>query len=454
MIGFVWAICGAIKDNFNFVNYLLFTSKCEASGRAQMEKEELWLQADKPGLVRLQFYDLVVLRSRYAHVTLRTKRKSASSPIGSTWSDFNPVAANEEDVKTIEMLVEGKPVEMICIEDNRDQAIENWQKFHKHFAKFVRQVEPDRIDGRFVEEMNAIDQIFSDIDQDNSGSLDKEEVKRMFNAKNMQLTEAQLDRAFKEMTGDDDENGCVTLPQFEEWYRASQEGKDMERDKQEAGLKRAKVEKGSTHLSYLAACRMLMEELYDARTLGNNLWPRAFLHCADACCFAVRVAYMALYLEYVIKHDLRGHYGLDEAGPSDICSQILQFGKIYATDLLTKRRVKKVAAAVSLTTHSDIGGWNQMHEEQPTSPQKGVVAAKDSDKPKRNPLELWCNPLLRPYRLIGLDIGDIIRTMDAAVQRFDADDKEEEIGFANPMMALSHSVQTGQDDFAFVGAIQ
>ena len=38
VIGFLWALGGAIKDNFNFVNFILFISKCEASGRAEMER--------------------------------------------------------------------------------------------------------------------------------------------------------------------------------------------------------------------------------------------------------------------------------------------------------------------------------------------------------------------------------------------------------------------------------
>ena len=38
VIGFLWALGGAIKDNFNFVNFILFTSKCEASGRTEMER--------------------------------------------------------------------------------------------------------------------------------------------------------------------------------------------------------------------------------------------------------------------------------------------------------------------------------------------------------------------------------------------------------------------------------
>lgn len=145
-IGFAWAICGAIKDNFNFLNFMLFTAKCESSGRAEMEQEKLWLAADKPGLVRLQYYDLVALRSRYAHYTLRARRKKPPAEpadgSGTTWSDMEPEpsAAEGDDAAVITMVVEGEPVEMVCVQDDHGEAQINWQKFHKNFAKFVRYV--------------------------------------------------------------------------------------------------------------------------------------------------------------------------------------------------------------------------------------------------------------------------------------------------------------------------
>lgn len=264
-----------------------------------------------------------------------------------------------------------------------------------------------------------------------------------------------MDKAMKEMAGDDQEEGVVTLAQFEEWYRASPEGQEMERKKQEGELKRA-VGNEQTHLNYLNACRMLLEELYDDRTL----------------------AYMALYLEYVIKHDLGARFGLNEAGPSDLCSQVLQFGKTYALDLLSQKRVKKAAAAVSLTTHNDIGGWNVQEVGQASSSRRrgpppkgggdaaggGTDGGGGDDGPdggaaarSPSPLDQGCSPLLRPYRLIGLDISEMLRAADTAVQRFQQNGEEEEeeaVGFANPLMALTHSVQTaGEGDF-FVGAIQ
>ena len=228
-----------------------------------------------------------------------------------------------------------------------------------------RQVEPERIDGRFVEEMNQVSkmsksrssgwyflrlsqfvgcsqihEVFFDIDTDGSGTLDRSEIRIMFTAKNLEMEDSELDRAMAEL--DEDGDGSVTLEEFEAWYRASPDGQAMEKAKAKAKVAVGTVDQSNVHLSYLTSSRMLMEELYDAKTL----------------------AYIVLYLEYIIKHDLGAEYGLNEAGPSDLisqshldcgrcsaaasslcplqsqraepsgCLQVLQFGKIYASDLL------------------------------------------------------------------------------------------------------------------------
>ena len=186
-----------------------------------------------------------------------------------------------------------------------------------------RQVEPERIDGRFVEEMNQvskmsksrscgwyfdrlshfvgcsqIDEVFFEIDTVGSGTLDRSEIRIMFAAKNLEMEDSELDRAMAEL--DEDGDGSVTLEEFEAWYWASPDGQAMEKAKAKAKVAVGTVDQSNVHLSYLTSSRMLMEQLYDAKTL----------------------AYIVLYLEYVIKHDLGAEYGLNEAGPSDLISQV------------------------------------------------------------------------------------------------------------------------------------
>ena len=75
--------------------------------------------------VRLQFYDLLVLRGRYTHWALRAKKIEEGEKV------------MEED-RVVTTTVEGREVRMKCVQDDQGEAQINWQKFHKGFAKFVR----------------------------------------------------------------------------------------------------------------------------------------------------------------------------------------------------------------------------------------------------------------------------------------------------------------------------
>ena len=63
---------------------------------------------------------------------------------------------------------------------------------------------------------------------------------------------------------------------------------------------------------HLEACAMVLEELYSEKNL----------------------AFMILYMEYAIKHNLTKEFELTKMGPSDIAAHILQFARLFAEELV------------------------------------------------------------------------------------------------------------------------
>eukprot|EP01050_Picozoa_sp_SAG11_P001002 SAG11_NODE_40_length_21525_cov_16.276066_2_plen_1632_part_00 len=418
-VGLVWAVGGAIKDNVNFLYFLFFTSKCEASFRAEMEREKMWLEVDKPGLVKLQYYDLLVLRSRYAHWSLRAVPCSEQE-------------LADDSIEKFDVSVDNQPVKLKCVKDTQLNAALNWQKFHKNFAKFVKKVEPKRIDHRYLREINALDELFAQIDEDGSGKLDREEVRHMLDTtRAIKMSDTDLDSAMKEMAGTDGDSE-ITFDQFEAWY-AEQPLQDGGKSKAQIRTEEKKQDADTADLNYLTPCRLLMEELYDEKTL----------------------AYMILYLEYAIKHDLGGKYKLNEAGPSDVIGQVLQFGKIYMKDLLSGERVKATVAQLKRARDKDDGGWGSNSEErksQSPPPRDDSPRVKGGKTPLDN-----CYLIFRPTRLLGLDIGPMLRAMQSTRQRFQCGEQnDEDVGFANPLMALEDELQSMNDgsNIFNIGAIQ
>jgi hypothetical protein len=250
-VALIWAIGGAIKDNFNFFNFRLFISKCESAGRAESEREKMWLEVDRPGLVRLKLYDLLVLRHRYAHYSLREVRtdKLESSATAAQADSSAPA-------RTVR--VEGEDVPLGCIKESQWDAHLSWQKFHRGFAKFVARIEPDRIDSNFLEQVDRMRKhcpgrpgglsalsvslcksVFygafvwacrvlmyqkwrfsaravREIDEDGSGTLDREEVRLMLDrVRRKAVDDAELDVAMDDMGVGVD--GEVTFQTFEKW---------------------------------------------------------------------------------------------------------------------------------------------------------------------------------------------------------------------------------------------
>ena len=66
------------------------------------------------------------------------------------------------------------------------------------------------------------------------------------------------------------------------------------------------------------------------------------------------LALMCLYMEHAIKHDLVSQYQLDEVGPSDIASHLIQFTRLFAEDL-----VRGDSGVSSLL--SDVPGCRSFH---------------------------------------------------------------------------------------------
>ena len=59
-------------------------------------------------------------------------------------------------------------------------------------------------------------ELFDGIDKDGNGLLDKSEVKTLFESMNLEVTDEQHEKAYREM--DDDGNGEVDFDEFHEWY--------------------------------------------------------------------------------------------------------------------------------------------------------------------------------------------------------------------------------------------
>ena len=65
-------------------------------------------------------------------------------------------------------------------------------------------------------------QIFRDLDKDNSGYLDREEIALLAKRSGVELTDAQLDEALTVM--DKDGDGIVDFPEFMSWWRLGTNG--------------------------------------------------------------------------------------------------------------------------------------------------------------------------------------------------------------------------------------
>ena len=89
---------------------------------------------------------------------------------------------------------------------------------------------------------------------------------------------------------------------------------------------------------------MVLEELYSEKNL----------------------AFMILYMEYAIKHNLTKEFELTKMGPSDIAAHILQFARLFAEELVGGDMGEGgnlvtgvVGTALDTVTRAEAGGWTE-----------------------------------------------------------------------------------------------
>jgi hypothetical protein len=248
---FFWAFFGFIKDAVMFFNLLIFTVQCEAVGRAEEEREDFWLRVDRPGLIQLKWYDVLVVRNRYSHVVYREETLGPDDPLQL------PEDADSTE-KRGRVWVEGKAVPTKLIRDDQNSAHANWVTFHENFAKFVADISRERVAEQYLKDLEDRD---ADLDSSDGGG----------------------DGA----TFDNPDVG------------ASQRGDGNAETR--------------TDFQHLESSVMLLEQLYSSKNLS----------------------YMVLYMEYAIKNKgLTSKFKLDQLGPSDLASHILQFTRIFAEELV------------------------------------------------------------------------------------------------------------------------
>ena len=160
--------------------------------------------------------------------------------------------------------------------------------------------------------------------------------------------DAELDVAMVDMGVAVD--GEVTFQTFEKWYVATHDdGSQIDGNVSHKKSDRTDTrEADGADLSYLLPSRMLLEDLYDTKIL----------------------AYMVLYYEYVIRHDLRDAAAMNntlpafEAGPSDMAAQILQFGRQFMLDFGDDKRMVRhefTIVCTDLVVHTVVQGLFAAH---------------------------------------------------------------------------------------------
>lgn len=311
---FCWAFFGFIKDLLMFARMLAFTVKCEGVGRAEEEREDFWLKVDKPGLIRLQWYDPLVVRNRYSHVVYREERLAPSDPVAAPTGE-------DETEKRGRTWVEGKPLVTKCVQDDQNSAHANWVNFHENFAKFVAEISKERVAEQYLKDLQ---------------DRDRDQLRK--SQRVLGGVEVDDEEAFASPVVNRDDAGMGTR-----------------------GDGNAEVREGFCHLE---SSVLLLEQLYSEKNLS----------------------YMVLYMEYAIKNGLTEKFKLDQLGPSDLASHILQFTRIFAEELVgadnggASVMEGGVDAFSNLTGGQQVeaGGWNDQEDMMRQSSM--VARATESDE--------------------------------------------------------------------------
>jgi hypothetical protein len=254
----VWVFGGAAKDILMYLRFQVFIFRCESTGRADIEVESMWLAVDKPGLVTLKWYDMLVTRNRYSHLVTHTTRLTAADEAAAKQrlTEIKELMHVEKDKNAVKKLTaEKKELDdtlMIALPVPKDKEKEElrgedwgdeeriptriatmdqnaahnlWQGFHASFARFVADIRRRRIAPNYLEELATRDKetksarlMFMEMDEDGGGSLDRKEIKELccrLNPK-LKITEEFLNKAMNDM--DEDGSGEVDLEEFTQWW--------------------------------------------------------------------------------------------------------------------------------------------------------------------------------------------------------------------------------------------
>merc|ERR1711865_536903 len=407
----LWVVGGAMKDILMYFRMQWFVLKCEISGRAAIENETMWLVVDKPGLISLKWYDTLVMRNRYSHMVARTRCHSCTA-----------AADGEKEIVGTAWISENKQVETRLVVEDQNAAHAQWLGFHENFARFVAQISLKPVSPNFMAEMAQRDkesksaaQMFMEMDEDGSGSLELPEITELCYRLNPKLkrTTKDLHKIVEEM--DIDGDGEIDLDEFTRWWAkkgfadrsdadagSAPGAADENKAANEAVFGGEPARRGFKHLEPVAS---LLEQMYTTHNLAN----------------------MVLYMEYAIKYGLADKCELKTIGPSDIASHLIQFTREFAEALAGGAQGNSVASQE---------GFSQPGIEASA----GASGETELGSLDEGRADKWY-PVLRPYRAMGIDMA-MFHTDGKAVRRHPKHARTTRTArdFANPMHATAFAL--------------
>ena len=146
---FCWAFFGALTDFYNYARFFWFTFNCEVNGKAEEEKQIMWELVDLPGLIRLVWYDILVVRNRYSHTTTR---ETVLGKEGDPATEEAAAKAIDEDELNLlrTQVFNGQAYTLKSAPQSQHEATKAFEEFHKHFARFAARIEASAVSPNFL----------------------------------------------------------------------------------------------------------------------------------------------------------------------------------------------------------------------------------------------------------------------------------------------------------------
>eukprot|EP01052_Picozoa_sp_SAG31_P040679 SAG31_NODE_5952_length_2244_cov_1.307226_1_plen_436_part_00 len=418
IVALCWSLGGALRDIYNFAKSLLYDMRCEAIGFADVERQSMWEKVDEPGLINLIWYDFLVKRNRYSHSSYREEVVGLESETA--------VGDDEDDAYNTRQLFDRKYI-MRIIKEDQESARTTFERFHEGFAAFVSRIDEDRITPeyeqrihkqrrRLIESTNSVSSMRRKLEGLDKSDLLVEASKFDVPQSNRESFEQFLDDVRSEEHVASERDLINLMCKYEEQKQRMQSQSEDDSDDMDEQISR-----DLSHFKYRAS---LLCNLYSKSTL----------------------ALLVFYLEYIIKAQVSQDVALDELGPGDIASQLIQFFRVFSEDA-DKSSAETDATKLSKARASKgegKGGWGT-----PTgTPQKsgdGETAngwESDSDG-KKSALERRYF-LYRPFQQVGIDLKQFLEGNDLELRGGHKDGGADK---ANAVMSMAHSLAT---DFSLV----